>query len=263
MLKLAINGAGGRMGLRLVALARESDVFEVAAALERADHPQLGRDIGEIAGIGELGVVVTEKPAAKPDVMIDFSVPASAVLRIEYCRTNKVPLVVGTTGLSEAQKAKFAEAAKVVAILVGANMSLGMNLLFKLVAEAAGRLDDAYDVEISETHHRFKRDAPSGTALELARQVATAKGWRFPDCLVHGRDGKEVLRQSETIGMHALRAGDTIGEHSVYFAALGETLEFKHTAHTRDTFVRGALAAAQWLASRPAGLYSMNDVLGL
>lgn len=262
MLKLAVNGACGRMGRRIVALAVESELFEVTAVTESAGHRQLGNDIGVLAGIGELGVVVTEKIGAKPDVVIDFSTPAGTIGMADYCRINKVPLVVGTTGLSESEKAKLSEAGHDTAILFGANMSLAMNLLFKLVGEVAGALDDAYDVEISETHHRFKRDAPSGTALELARRIALAKKWAFPDCLVHGREGKEVLREGKTIGMHAIRAGDTIGEHSVYFAALGETLELKHSAHTRDTFVRGALAAAQWLAAQPAGEYGMADVLG-
>ena len=263
MIRLAINGAAGRMGKRIVALAQESDGFEVAGAMECEGHPEIGADVGVIAGLGELGVKVTAGPVGKCDVMIDFSGPDATMALAEHCRIKKVPLVVGTTGLSEVQRAKLAEVGKDTAILVGANMSLAMNLLFNLVGEVAGALDDSYDVEISETHHRFKRDAPSGTALELARRVAASKNWPLPDCLVHGREGKEVLREGKTIGMHALRAGDTIGEHSVFFAALGETLELKHTAHTRDTFVRGALAAAEWLAGRPAGVYSMNDVLGL
>lgn len=263
MLKLAVNGACGRMGLRIVALANESDAFEVTAALESGDHAKLGSDVGLAAGIGELGVIVSEKPATLPDVMIDFSIPVATMAQLDYCRTHKVPLVVGTTGLSDAQTAKLAEAAKETAVLTGANMSLAMNLLFKLVGQVAASLDDAYDIEVSETHHRFKRDAPSGTALELAKRIAAARNWPFPDCLTHGRHGKEALRQGQTIGINVLRVGDTIGEHSVFFGALGETLELKHTAHTRDTFVRGALTAAQWLAPRPAGQYNMNDVLGL
>ena len=171
--------------------------------------------------------------------------------------------MVGTTGLSEEQKKQLHKAATETAVLWGANMSLGVNLLFELVADVAKRLGDDYDIEIIETHHRFKRDAPSGTALELARRIAMDQQWSWPDCLEHGREGADNLRRSKTIGMHAVRAGDTVGEHRLIFSALGETVELRHNAHTRDTFVRGALRAGQWLAGRPAGMYSMADVLGL
>jgi 4-hydroxy-tetrahydrodipicolinate reductase len=263
MLRLAVSGAGGRMGRRIVALAGEERAFKLVGALEAAGHSLLGQDIGPLVGVGELGVKLAEHLSAPADVMIDFSSPAGAVTRAAYCAEHKLPLVVGTTGLGEVEKQALRRAAEKTAVLLGANMSLGVNLLFKLAAEVAGKLDESYDIEIVETHHRFKKDAPSGTALELARQVAGAKAWAFPACLTHGREGKEALRQPKTIGMHAVRAGDTVGEHSVLFAALGETIELKHSAHTRDNFARGALKAAQWLAGKPAGFYSMFDVLGL
>ena len=263
MLKLAVTGAAGRMGRRIVALAHESDDFQIVAAMEAKGHSLLGRDVGEIAGVGTIGTIITEEPQSTPEVIIDFSVPASTEKWTEYCLKNKVPLVVGTTGLSEEQKQKLDVAAEKTAVLWGANMSMGVNLLFKLVAEVARKLPDDYDIEIIEAHHRFKRDAPSGTALELARQMAQAKQWSWPDCLIHGREGSEVPREPETIGVHAVRGGDIVGEHTVMFSALGETVELRHKAHNRDTFVRGALHAARWLTGRESGMYSMFDVLAL
>ena len=263
MLKLAVTGAAGRMGRRIVALAHESDDFQIVAATEAKSHSLLGRDVGEIAGVGTIGTIITEEPQSIPEVMIDFSVPASTEKWTEYCLKNKVPLVVGTTGLSEEQKQKLNIAAEKTAVLWGANMSMGVNLLFKLVAEVARKLPDDYDIEIIEAHHRFKRDAPSGTALELARQMAQAKQWPWPNCLAHGREGSEVPREPETIGVHAVRGGDIVGEHTVMFSALGETVELRHKAHNRDTFVRGALHAARWLAGREPGMYSRFDVLAL
>ena len=263
MLKLAVTGACGRMGQRLVALGRESGDFQIAAALESEDHPMLGRDIGAIAGIGDIGVTVGHELAETPDVMVDFSVPESTVCWAKVCTDNETAMVVGTTGLNKQQTHVIEQAAKKIPIVFAANMSLGVNLLFKLAGEVAKVLDDSYDVEIAETHHRFKRDAPSGTAMELARRVAESKGWPMPDCLVHGRSGPNALRQSGTIGMHALRAGDTVGKHSVVFSTLGETVELHHTAQSRDTFVRGALQAAKWVARQKPALYDMFDVLGL
>ena len=262
-IKLAITGAAGRMGRRLIALACESESFEIIAALETPGHQLLSRDAGVLAGTGDIGVSLAEKLTTSPDVMIDFSLPPSSVAWSAYCAEHQLPLVVGTTGLTDDQLRQLQTAAHQTPILHAANMSLGMNLLFKLVAQVAQKLDDQYDIEITETHHRFKRDAPSGTALELARRIAAAKDWPFDDCLTHGRVGKEKLRKPHTIGMHAIRAGDTVGHHNVIFSALGETVEFSHRAHSRDTFVRGALHAAQWLAGRPAGMYSMADVLSL
>ena len=263
MIRLAVNGACGKMGRRIVALAHESQLFEIAGAADAAGHELLGRDAGAIAGIGEIGVEITDKLAKVVDVVIDFSTPSSSCACAQHCADHKLPVLIGTTGLDDEQKGIVAQAAKKTAVLAAANTSLGMNLLFKLVGQVALALGDGYDVEITETHHRFKADAPSGTALELARGVATAKDWPFDDCLVHGRAPKQGPRKDGTIGMHAIRAGDTVGDHSVIFAALGETVELRHCAHTRDTFVRGALRAAQWLVGRPCGSYTMAEVLGL
>ncbi len=262
MLKLAISGASGRMGRKIAALAVESGDFEIVAALEAPGNDMIGSDIGTLAGIGEVGVVVSADIAAGPDVIIDFSLPDGTRRCIEYCSENPVPLVVGTTGLGEDQMAQLAELSGKMPVLAGANMSMGVNLLFRLAAEVAMKLDDDYDIEIIEAHHRFKRDAPSGTALELGRQIAAAKGWPWPGCATHGRQG-DSLRQDKTIGMHAVRAGDIVGEHQVIYSAEGETVELRHRAGSRDTFVRGAIKAAKWLASQEPGMYNMFNVLGL
>ncbi|MCP4713164.1 MAG: 4-hydroxy-tetrahydrodipicolinate reductase [Planctomycetes bacterium] len=251
------------MGQRIVCLAGESVEFKVVAALEHEGHASLGDDIGTVSGVGEAGVAVSDRLTVDCAVMIDFSVAAGSVKWAEFCGEKRVPLVIGSTGMSFKQRQIIAAAAEKTAILVGSNMSMGVNLLFKLAGEVAKVLDEEYDVEIVEKHHRFKRDAPSGTALELARRIAVEKGWDFPGRLEHGREGGEALRQAKTIGMHAVRAGDTIGEHQVLFTTLGETLELRHQAHSRDTFVRGALKAAKWLVGKKAGLYEMANVLGL
>ncbi len=263
MIKLAVTGAAGRMGRRIITLAKESGAFEIVAALEWDQCPLLGQDAGVVAGIGPLGVNITVVPEVKPDVIIDFSLPDSTMGWVKYCRNNKIALVVGTTGLDDSQKSQLKAAGADIPVLLGANMSLGVNLLCRLVQDVASRLDEDYDIEIVEFHHRFKRDAPSGTALELGRHAAMGRDYKWPDCCQHGREGKEALREPKTIGMHAVRAGDIVGEHSVYFSALGETIEIRHNAHTRDTFVRGAIKAAKWLNGRQPGFYDMFSVLGL
>lgn len=263
MIKLSVNGAAGRMGRRVVALASEGDAFKVVEALEMSSHPELGKDIGQLAGVGEIGVIVTDKPAVSCEVMVDFSLPGGAAARAEYCGDNKIALLVGTTGLNVQELTRLKAAAQETAVLLGANMSLGVNLLFKLAGEVAQSLGDDYDIEIVETHHRFKKDAPSGTALVLAQQIAATLDWTWPDCAVYGREGNQTERKKKTIGMHSVRAGDTVGEHQVIYSTLGETVVLQHRAHTRDTFVRGALRAAKWLAGQKPGMYSMADVLGL
>jgi 4-hydroxy-tetrahydrodipicolinate reductase len=263
MLKLAVVGACGRMGLRLNAMGHESGLFELVGPVTFAGDAQLGKDIGELAGIGGIGTPVSSDLPITPDVLIDFSIPTATLKWLPYYVTHQIPAVIGTTGFSEDEIKLIGEAATKIPIVFAANMSLGVNLLFKLANQVAQTLDDAYDIEISEVHHRFKRDAPSGTAMELARQVAAGKSWPFPDCLQHGREGGDVLREEKTIGMHALRLGETVGIHDVHFSTLGETITLHHHAQSRDTFVRGALHAAKWLTNKEKGLYSMFDVLGL
>lgn len=262
-LRLVVAGAAGRVGRRIIALAQESGRFELVGALEASGHADLGADIGEMAGIGPVGVKLSTACEEVAEVMIDFSPPAAAVEHAESCALSRTPLVVGTTGLDDEQVARLQGSSHQSAVLLAPNMSVGVNLLLRVVGEVARRLGEDYDVEIVESHHRFKRDAPSGTALALARQIAEAREYAWPDCLTHGRQGKETTRQEQTIGMHAVRAGDIIGEHRILFSALGETVELRHNAHSRDTFVRGALRAAEFVADQPAGWYSMADVLGL
>jgi 4-hydroxy-tetrahydrodipicolinate reductase len=262
MLRIAINGAGGRMGRRIAALAIESELFDIVAALETAGHPDLGRDVGELAGVGAFGVKVTREMEESPQVLIDFSLPEGTMDVLDLCVEKKVSLVTGTTGLTESQRAAVADSAREIAIVQAANMSIGINLLLKVVAEVTKALGEDYDIEVSETHHRFKKDAPSGTAVALAKSICAARGTEYGETVVLGRGGHCPRRPGE-IGMHALRVGDTVGEHSVHFGNLGETVTIAHSAHTRDTFVNGALRAAQWLADKPAGLYDMRDVLGL
>jgi 4-hydroxy-tetrahydrodipicolinate reductase len=260
---IAVNGAAGRMGQRLVHLASEDGGLKLGAALEAAGHPQQGRDVGEVAGLGPLGVrIAAELPRDHPpDVVIDFSTPEGTMTVLAACIARRIPLVVATTGHTAAQRQEIEAAAHQTALLMAPNMSLAVNVLFRLVRQAAELLAGKdFDVEIVERHHRFKKDAPSGTALHLARIVQEAMGQTQ---LRHGREGQVGERPPHEIGLHALRVGDNVGEHAVIFSTLGETLEVVHRGHTRDSYARGALLAAKFLAGRPPGRYTMNDVLGL
>jgi 4-hydroxy-tetrahydrodipicolinate reductase len=250
------------MGQRLVALARQDGGFKIVAAIERPDHPMLDGDIGEAAGIGRLGVPITLDLQPTPQVLIDFTSPASTRHWLKTCRDRKIAMVIGTTGLSPHDHESIDLAAEEIAVLQAPNMSLGVNLLFKIAAEVAKRLGDAYDVEIVESHHRFKKDAPSGTALGLADAILHATG-KTRDALVYERHGDDVTRKPGQVGMHSLRIGDEVGRHTACFASLGERLELTHVATNRDTFVHGALRAAKWLAGQKPGRYSIADMLGL
>ncbi len=262
MTKIAITGAAGRMGRRIAALALADERFQVVSAMESAGHEAMGADVGSLCGVGACGLAVSEKLQGSPQVIVDFSVPEATLQWLDAARQAKIAMVIGTTGLTESQLAEVADAASQIPIMQAPNMSVGVNVLFKVVGQVAAALGDEYDVEIAETHHRFKKDAPSGTALGLARSICKATGRDVGEVLVHGRSGACPRKPGE-IGMHALRVGDTVGEHSVHFGCLGETVTISHSAHTRETFARGALRAAEWLAGRKPGLYTMQDVLGL
>ena len=251
------------MGRRIIALAAEDGNFDIVGAVEKPDHPDVGKDAGVLAGVRQLDVKLTGDFTGKADVAIDFSLPEAADRTIDYCANNKTGLVLGTTGLSDSQRKKIENASSKIAVVCATNMSVGMNTLFALVGKVASMLGDDYDIEIVEQHHRFKKDAPSGSALTLAENIAKATGKKFPDCLTYGRQGKDALRNKGDIGIHAVRAGDIVGIHSVIFSTLGETITLNHTAHSRDTFARGALRAAAWLIGKKPGLFSMADVLGL
>ncbi|MBL7153496.1 MAG: 4-hydroxy-tetrahydrodipicolinate reductase [Phycisphaerae bacterium] len=261
--KLVVVGAGGRMGKRIVSLAAESGQFDIVGAVEVAGHPDIGKDAGLAAGIGAIGVKLTDAYREGADVAIDFSLPEAAGATVDYCVEQKVALVSGTTGLSDEQRAKMLAASKEIPVIYGTNMSVGMNVLFDVVGKVASMLGEEYDIEIVEQHHRLKKDAPSGSALTLGENICKATGRVFPGDISHGRSGKDALRKKGEIGMHAVRAGDITGVHRVMFGTLGETVTLGHTANNRDTFVRGALRAAKWLAGKKPGLYSMGDVLGI
>lgn len=262
-IKLAIVGAAGRMGRRIIALADGDSELAIAAAVERVGHPDLGRDAGELACVGRIGVPVAERLSAEFDALIEFSLPQGTAQWLEVCREALRPIVIGTTGHDEAQLRQIREASKTIAVLKAPNMSVGVNVLLRVARELGAALDASYDVEIAEAHHRFKADAPSGTALALAEAVrrgrrATGAG---DQPFVFGRHGQPGQRPAGQIGVHSLRIGDTVGEHVVSFGAIGETVTIAHSAHSRDTFAAGALRAAKWIVGKPPGLYDMQDVL--
>ncbi|HON68974.1 MAG TPA: 4-hydroxy-tetrahydrodipicolinate reductase [Phycisphaerae bacterium] len=263
MVRIAIAGAAGRMGGRILSLAWADPQFEVAAALEKTGHPATGQDAGEKAGLGRIGLPIQDRTATEFDVLIDFTTPDGTMHWLDYCLVAKRGIVIGTTGHSPDQLATIEQAAGSIPVLKAANMSLGVNVLLKVVAEVAAALGDGYDIEIVEAHHRFKMDAPSGTALALRDSILKATGRDANRDVIYGRQGQTGQRPPRQIGMHALRIGDVVGEHEVQFGTLGETVTIKHSAHTRDTFASGALRAAAWLAGKPAGRYDMQDVLGL
>ncbi len=257
--RVAIVGASGRMGRAIVRLARETDNVEIVCAIAATD---VGADVGELAGIGRTGVVVAKDvaniAAARADVAIDFSGPAATVALAGVAESAGFAIVSGTTGLDDAARAALDRAAMGVPVLWEANMSAGVHALADLVRRAVVALGPAFDIEIVESHHRLKVDAPSGTALLLADAAREA---RASSQLVHGREGRPGARTAAEIGMHAVRGGDVVGDHSVHFLGNGERVELTHRATNRDVFAHGALRVAAWIAGKPAGRYRMIDVL--
>jgi len=265
-MKIAVSGAAGRMGKRILALAHERPDMEISGALETSGHPAIGKDAGEVAGIGQIGVPISDnisEVVKNCDVLIDFSAATASVSHVEAAAAAGKAIVVGTTGFSEDQKRQINRAAASTRCLIAPNMSMGVNLLFSLVGKVAGALGDDYDVEIVEAHHRMKKDAPSGTALKLAEVIAKTLRRDLATDAVYGRQGLVGERKPGEIGVLAVRGGDIVGEHTVSFVTGGERIELVHRAHSRDAFARGALQAASWLVSRPNGIYDMQDVLGL
>jgi len=263
MVKVAVSGAAGRMGKRLVSLAASDPELKLVGALEAPGHPDMGKDAGLVAGIGEIGVKIIRKLPAGADALIDFSAPEATLDRLEEALKMGLAAVIGTTGLSEEGVSRIEAAAGRIAIVFSPNMSVGVNLLFKIAPRVAEALGGGYDVEIVETHHRRKADAPSGTALALARGIAEVLGRNLEKTGVYGRRGKMAGRSAEEIGIHAVRVGDVVGEHVVIFGNTGERIELVHRANTRDAFASGALRAAKFVAGKPPGLYGMADVLGI
>ena len=260
--RLAIHGAAGRMGQRLITLAAADPLLEIVAAIDAPANPRIGHDAGTVAGLGTLGVLLSGSLEAPADVVIDFSVPAGAEAITRACVEKKIPLVMATTGLEEPANRMLHEAAKSIAVLWSPSMSLSVNLAMKLTEIASLALKDdpsGADVEIIERHHRFKEDAPSGTALKFGEIVARAMGQSE---FLHGREGRPGKRPHGEIGFHAVRVGDNPGEHTIIFGLLGETLEINVKATNRDCYAHGALSAAKFLAGKPSGMYGMHDLLG-
>ena len=261
--RLIIHGAAGRMGRRLVALGSDDASLQLVAAVDRPEHPDLGKDAGALAGVGEIGVALTGAVETEADAVIDFSLPDSAVGICRTCVARHTPLVLATTGLTEAQRSEVEAAAQQIPLVWAPNMSLAVNLTMKLATIAAETLKDApggADVEILERHHRFKEDSPSGTALKFGELIAGAMGQTKHQ---HGREGQIGPRPHDEIGYHAIRVGDNPGEHTIVFGLLGEMIELTVRASSRDCYALGALQAAKFVANKGPGLYSMYDVLGL
>jgi 4-hydroxy-tetrahydrodipicolinate reductase len=263
--RIAVFGSGGKMGCAIVRAIADAEGGVLAAAIERTDYPYLAADASQMAGLAASGVRVVDQPPAKgaADVWIDFSTPSAAAPNAQAAAAAGAAIVIGTTGVSAADKDKIAAIANTIPIVLTPNMSMGVNVMLKLVADAARMLGQAYDIEIVETHHRAKRDAPSGTALRLGEAVAEATGRDLAKVARYHRHGDIGPRTQAEIGMQTLRGGDVFGDHTVFFFGQGDRVEITHRASSRDTFARGAVRAALWLAGKPDGLFDMRDVLGL
>lgn len=264
--RVAITGAAGRMGRTLIEAAVQDPAIRLGAVFERPGSGALGVDAGLLAGLPEQGIAVSDDLAGMVDafdVLIDFTRPEVTLQNLERCRAAGRRVVIGTTGFASAQRAQIADVARELPVVLAPNMSVGVNLSLKLLDLAARVLGDEVDVEIVEAHHRHKVDAPSGTALRMGEVVAAALGRDLEKVAVYGRQGITGERDAQTIGFATVRAGDIVGEHTVMFAGAGERLEISHKASSRMTFAKGAMRAARWLQERDAGLYDMQDVLGL
>jgi 4-hydroxy-tetrahydrodipicolinate reductase len=266
MIRIAVSGAAGRMGSRIITISRENKELSLVGAIEHAGHDSIGNDIGETIGIGKIGVTISStmhEISERPQVLIDFSSPEATLNRISELSKNPVPMVIGTTGFSKEQVEKITSYVKNTPCVLAPNMSVGVNLLLKILSDIARITRDDYDVEIVEAHHRMKKDAPSGTALKMASVIASALHRNLDECAIYTRKGIIGKRSKKEIGIQTIRAGDIVGEHTVIFGGLGERIEVTHRASSRDTFARGALRAAIWVINQKPGLYDMQDVLGL
>ncbi len=266
MTKVAIAGAAGRMGKTLIETVVDTDGVELSAAIERSGISVIGTDAGEIAGVGSLGVAITDDLNSVTDafdVLVDFTIADATVVNIEVCAEAEKRMVIGTTGLVQMQVDRLHVIGKALPIVFAPNFSVGVNATFKLLEIAAGIFGDDVDIEIAEAHHRHKVDAPSGTALRMGEVVAEQLGRDLDEVAVYGREGMTGERDRQTIGFSTIRAGDIIGEHRVMFAGLGERVEISHRAHSRANFAQGAIKSAIWVMDQEAGVFDMQDVLGL
>lgn len=265
-IRVAIAGAGGRMGRQLIQAVVEAEGVTLGAALAREGSSLIGTDAGELAGTGALGIRVGESLAAvvdEFDVLIDFTRPDATLDYLAFCRQHGKRMVIGTTGFDEAGKAAIGAAAQDIGIVFAANFSVGVNLVLKLLEKAAKVMGDYADIEIIEAHHRHKVDAPSGTALAMGEAIADTMQWKLDEHAVYAREGLTGERQANTIGFATVRAGDIVGEHTAIFADIGERVEITHKASSRMTFAKGAVRAAQWLDGVEKGVFDMRDVLSL
>ena len=266
MIKIAVAGSTGRMGSRIAALSKEYEGLQLAAAFERKGHKDIGRDIGPLVGIGDTGVKLAdsiESVIDDVDLVISFTTVEASLEHLRAAASKGKAMVLGTTGFSKDHLKEIAELTKRIPCVMASNMSTGVNLLLKVLQDIARVLGDGYDIEIIEAHHRMKKDAPSGTALKLAQAISEAVNRNLDEVAVYARKGIIGERTQKEIGIQTIRAGDIVGEHTVIFGGLGERIEVTHKASSRDTFARGALRAALWVYGKPAGLYDMQDVLGL
>jgi len=266
MVKAIVTGAGGRMGGRIATLITQTNGIELAGAVEKEGHPSIGKDIGERLGLGKLGVVIEDSLSAcipKGDVVVDFSFHEASVEHLRMATEAKKAIVIGTTGFTPEEMTKIKDLAPKTRCVLTPNMSVGVNVMFKVLADVAKILGDDYDVEIIEAHHNLKKDAPSGTAIKMAEILSWSLGRDLEKDGVYCRKGIIGERSPREIGIQTVRAGDIVGEHTVMFGGMGERLEFIHRAHSRDNFARGAIRAALWVVNRPNGFYDMQDVLGL
>jgi len=266
MIKIAVAGSTGRMGSRIAALSKEYEGLQLAAAFERKGHKDIGRDIGPLVGIGDTGVKLAdsiESVIDDVDLVISFTTVEASLEHLRAAASKGKAMVLGTTGFSKDHLKEITELTKRIPCVMASNMSTGVNLLLKVLQDIARVLGDGYDIEIIEAHHRMKKDAPSGTALKLAQAISEAVNRNLDEVAVYARKGIIGERTQKEIGIQTIRAGDIVGEHTVIFGGLGERIEVTHKASSRDTFARGALRAALWVYGKPAGLYDMQDVLGL
>ena len=268
MIRVAVTGAAGRMGKTIIEALQQADGVELSAAIVEPASSLIGADAGELAGVGKLGVKLAgslDEVVADFDLLIDFTAPEVTLQNLAFCAANGKKMVIGTTGLNDGQKDELKQAAEITALVFAPNMSVGVNLCFKLLEVAAKALGDdgGYDIEVIEAHHRHKVDAPSGTALRMGEVVADALGRDLNTCAVYGRQGQTGARPEKEIGFETIRAGDVVGDHTVLFATEGERIEITHKASSRMTFAKGAVRAAGWLVDKQSGLYDMQDVLGL
>ncbi|MBN2373258.1 4-hydroxy-tetrahydrodipicolinate reductase [bacterium] len=265
-IRIIVCGAGGRMGGRIIHAILQNPDLDLAAGVEMPGHPILEKGMGQYIGIPDLSAPVASdlnEVIDRSDMIIDFTSPDAGIAHLKIAREKGKGLVTGTTGFDEKQKERFKEAGRDIPICLSPNMSIGVNVLFSIVGKVAGILGESYDPEIVEIHHRLKKDAPSGTAMQLARILSEARGWALEKTGVYGRQGMVGQRKTDEIGIHAVRTGDVVGEHTVIFGGPGERIELTHRAHSRDTFAFGAVKAALFIAEAGPGLYNMQDVLGL